>query len=97
MNDLRRKIIQKQKLKKINEEITELINSVLANSVIDGGIELDSHDFTPIGREYEITFVLTVFIDWRELNKLVDELKPDFVYINKSGASILFVYKLEDI
>ena len=96
MNDLRRKIIQKQKLKKINEEITELINSVLSNSV-DGGIELDSHDFTPIGREYEIAFDLTVFIEWRELNKLVGELEPDFVYINRNGASILFVYKMEDI
>ena len=96
MNDLRRKIIQKQKLKKINEEITELINSVLANSV-DGGIELDSHYFTPFGDEYEIAFVLTVFMDWRELNRLVGELEPDFVYINRNGASILFVYKMEDI
>lgn len=97
MNDLRQKIIQKQKLKKINEEITELINSVLANSVDGGGIELDSHDFTPFGDEYEIGFDLTVFIEWRELNKLVDELKPDSVYINRSGASILFIYKIGDI
>lgn len=95
MNDLRRKIIQKQKLNKANREITELIYNTIADNEIEGFL-IDVHDF--VDSEYMIVFTITSdVVDLFYLNKLVDELKPDLVTINMESDTLKFIYKIEDI